>query len=705
MAEKTYTAQQNTLIEAPLQGALFLSGPAGSGKTTAAIGRLERLLSQVPGHQILVLVPQRSLGLPYQKFLQGYHAFAGSLPAIVTLGGLARRLTNMFWPLVGTTAGFRAPHLPPQFLSLETAQYVMSRIVDPKLEKGYFSAVTIDRNRLYSQIIDNLNKAAVVRFPLTEIAQRLKSDQNLDPAMLPALDQTQECALEFRQYCLEHNLLDYSLQMETFLGQVWPLPLCQDYFHTYFPHLIYDNIEEDVPAAHDLLRAWLPRSQSALLVLDEDGGYRTFLGADPLSAQSLAGLCQQEIHFSQVEEPIQPVQALNRALTACIRHESAPPGSPDFSPALAVQDYRFYPEMLSAVVARIKETIDSGRSAPGEMVVLAPYLSDALKFSLTQLLQEQGIASRTARPSRMYLEEPAVKAMLTFAKLAHPNWELPVSHYELRDALMLALPRLDILRADLIAQTLYSPRAQSEGLRSFDALTNAPMQERISFAFGKKLEALREWLEEYKNIDALPLDIFISRLFGERLSQKGFGLFADFDAAEHVAQLIASIQSFRQFLTTTFDMDPVSAGLEFIRVVESGLLPAAFMSRREPPEDALLIAPAHSFLMENRAVAIQFWLDVGSLGWWERLNQPLTNPYILRREWQPGAAWTYTQNFEANQQHLQRVVSGLLNRCRGQVVVSSVQVNERGSEQRGPLLQAFQTLRKRSFAAREDHYV
>jgi len=440
------------------------------------------------------------------------------------------------------------------------------------------------------------------------------------------------------------------------------------------------------------------------VAFDEDGGYRTFLGADPLSAQALAGLCRQQVIFKQQEEPVQPVHALNRALTACIRHEPAPRNNPDFSPALALQDYRFYPEMLSAVVARIKETIESGQAAPGEIVVLAPYLSDALKFSLTQLLQEQGIASRTARPSRMYLEEPAVKAVLTFAKLAHPGWELPVSHYELRDALMLALPGLDILRADLIAQTLYSPRAQSEGLKSFDALANAPMQERITFAYGKKLEVLRKWLEEYKKIDALPLDIFISRLFGECLSQKGFGLFADFDAAERIAQLITSVQSFRQFLTTTFGMDAVSAGLEFIRVVESGLLPAAFLSRREPPEDALLIAPAHSFLMENRAASVQFWLDVGSLGWWERLNQPLTNPYILRREGQPGAAWTYTQNFDANQQHLQRVVAGLLNRCRGQVVVGSVQVNERGSEQRGPLLQAFQTLRKRSFAARElDH--
>ena len=256
MADKTYTAQQNAIIEALLPGSLFLSGPAGSGKTTAAIGRLERLLTQVPGHQILVLVPQRSLGLPYQKFLQGHHAFRGSLPSIVTLGGLARRLTAMFWPLVGTPAGFRAPHLPPQFLSLETAQYVMSRHCGPQVWKKAISArLPSTKTACTARSLTTSTRLPWVRFPLTEIAQRLKSDQNLDPAMLPALDQTQECALEFRQYCLEHNLLDYSLQMETFLGQVWPLPLCQDYFHTYFPHLIYDNIEEDVPAAHDLLRA------------------------------------------------------------------------------------------------------------------------------------------------------------------------------------------------------------------------------------------------------------------------------------------------------------------------------------------------------------------------------------------------------------------------------------------------------------------
>ena len=46
---------------------IFLHGPAGAGKTTLARQRLRFLLrSGVPPQSILVLVPQRTLGLPYQ---------------------------------------------------------------------------------------------------------------------------------------------------------------------------------------------------------------------------------------------------------------------------------------------------------------------------------------------------------------------------------------------------------------------------------------------------------------------------------------------------------------------------------------------------------------------------------------------------------------------------------------------------------------
>ena len=704
MASITYSDTQNEIIRSSLDGSLFLEGPAGSGKTTAALGRLGRLLEENPGHQILVLVPQRSLGMPYQEFMRTNQSYRGSLPSILTLGGLARRMINLFWPLVAQEAGFHDPLHPPQFLSLETAQYCMAKIVNPYRDKGYFDSVTIENNRLYSQIIDNLNKAAVVRFPLTEIAQRLRSDQNLDPSIATALDQTQKCALDFRKYCLENNLLDYSLQIETFLDHVWPKDLCRKYFHLYFQNLIYDNIEEDVPAAHDLVREWLSKFRSALLILDQNGGYRTFLGADPLSAQSLQKTCKSHISSRDSFQQSQGIQAFKSALTGCIRHEPPRQASADYTSSLSLRDYHFYPEMIAGITGEIDTLVHGQSIDPGQIVILAPYLSDVLKFTLTKSLEDLNIPSYSSRPSRMYLEDPAVKCVLTLAKLAHTKWDIPVSNYELRDTLLQILPGMDIMRADLIVQTLYSERSQVDGLRSFDSIVNPGMQERITFTYGKKIEVIRTWLQETARVDPQPLDIFLSRLFGELLSQNGFGFYADFEAAERVSQLIYSIKSFRQFLASVFSIDDISAGIEFIKTLEAGLLPSVFLPKEEEHANAILIAPAHSFLMENRPVANQFWLDIGSMGWWERLNQPLTNPYILRRGWQPGQLWTDAQEYQANQEHMQRIVEGLLNRCRRKVYVSSVQVNEYGSEQRGALLRAFHTLRKRTFAAQgRDH--
>ena len=93
----------------------------------------------------------------------------------MTVGGLARRSVELFWPLIVRPAGFAQPTRPPTFLTLETAQYYMDRIVDPVLDARGFDGITVQRNRLVSQLIDNLNKSAVVGFPPEEIASRLKA--------------------------------------------------------------------------------------------------------------------------------------------------------------------------------------------------------------------------------------------------------------------------------------------------------------------------------------------------------------------------------------------------------------------------------------------------------------------------------------------------------------------------------------------------
>ena len=76
-------------------------------------------------------------------------------------------------------------------------------------------------------------------------------------------------------------------------------------------------------------------------------------------------------------------------------------------------------------------------------------------------------------------------------------------------------------------------------------------------------------------------------------------------------------------------------------MVRDGVVAAQYLrSWQRQPEDAVLLAPAYTFLMMNRPVDYQFWLEVGSTGWWERLYQPLTQPYVLSRGWEGGRQWT-----------------------------------------------------------------
>ncbi|MDY6868976.1 MAG: hypothetical protein SVT56_13925, partial [Chloroflexota bacterium] len=293
------TSEQQTLLEYPLSSKIFLRGAAGTGKTTAATHRLIQLLqADVPAHEILIYVPQRTLAKPYQDILLDKEGRANSLVTTITLGSLARRMVDLFWPVVSQQAGVANPDLPPQFLTLETSQYYMAHIVRPLIEdENYFESLTINRNRIYSQILDNLNKAAIVGFPHQEIGDRLKTAWVGDIDQLHVYDDVQQCVNRFRAFCLENNLLDFSLQVQIFIKLLWNTPLCRNHLSQSYKHLIMDNIEEDAPISHDILREWLPDFESALILFDEDAGFRFFLGADVTSALSLRDSCDLTVKF------------------------------------------------------------------------------------------------------------------------------------------------------------------------------------------------------------------------------------------------------------------------------------------------------------------------------------------------------------------------------------------------------------------------
>lgn len=699
-----YSIAQQRIIHAPLEHKCFLAGPAGTGKTTAGVARLRFMLENgIPANQVLILTPQRTLALPYDEARRDPRLRPGGVATLATVGGLARRMVDLFWPLAAEEAGFADPESRPTFLTLETAQYFMARVAGPLVEEqGYFESIAIDRNRLYSQIIDNLNKAAVVGFPTTEIAPRLKAAWVGEKAQLRIYDEAQDCALRFRRYCLEHNLLDFSLQLEVFLKHLWPEPLCRDYLLAETPHLIVDNLEEDTPVAHELLRDWLPHAASALLIFDEGGGQRSFLGADPETAAALAALCDERLTFADTCVMSPPVAILGEALEKAIsprrtRRGAAREENSVFSMAKqksAIRDalrydlHRFHPEMLDWTADTIAGLVHDEGVPPAEIAVLAPFLTDALRFSLAQRLEQRDIPVRSQRPSRALREEPAAQALLTLAALAHPAWGICPPRYDVTYALTRTIETLDLVRAQLLTDILYRVKGGCPRLEPFAGL-QTEVQQRITYLLGGRYEALRLWLEQYSADPAEELDHFLSRLFGELLSQPGYHFHEDYDAARVAANLIESVQKFR-WIAGALPTEK-SQAQEYVELVRDGVMAAQYIRDWETEQtDAVLLAPAFTFLMGNHPVDVQFWLNVGSAGWWERLYQPLTHPHVLSRHWPAGKLWLDSNEVAAREETLYRLTQGLLHRCRRAIYLGLSELGEEGYEQQGALLVAVQ---------------
>jgi len=693
----TLTSNQLAVTEADTSSKLFLTGPAGTGKSTTGVERLKYLLANgVSGDSILVLTPQRTLQEPYLEIIQSPERSAGGEVTPATVGGLARRMCDLFWPLVAQKAGFAHPDRPPVFLTLETAQYYMAHLVRPLLDQGYFESLTIDRNRLYSQIIDNLNKSAVVGFPYSEIGLRLDSAWIGDPGQRRIYTDAQDCATRFREFCWQNNLLDFSLQLEVFWSHLWTEPLVHDYLVKTYHHLIYDNIEEDGPRAHDLIREWLPQFDSALMIYDEDAGYRRFLGADVDTAFALRELCDEQITFDGSFVVSDGIANLANSLVEAIAPNLTPHPPLWFGEgaqrerSLQIITAHFYPELIDTIVSNIEHLMIEDQVPPSEIVILAPYLSDALRFAVTSRLEAKNIPWRTHRPSRSLRDEPASQALLTLAALAHPYWNIRPSKYDIGYALKLALD-MDLVRAQLLAEIVY--RFKDFTLSGFDQI-NPDKQERITFTFGNRYSMLRDWILNYREESPLPLDHFLRRFFGEVLSQPGFGFHRNLDAARVAASLIESIRKFRLAMEPSFvdrDHPDFDFGREYISMLQEGVIAAQYLeSWKAENEESVLVAPAYTFLMMNRPVTVQFWLDVGSSGWYERLDQPLTHPQVLSRAWPVGRQWTFADEEQTNQGTMARLVSGLLHRCREKVYLGISNLGESGFEQRGELLRAFQ---------------
>lgn len=625
------------------------------------VARLRSLLDQgVRGDRILVLLPQRDRRGLYESPPTDTPQ-AGARPQVHTYYSLTTRLVRLFWPVAAADAGFGRPRQLPVQLTYETAQYVMGQVAEPLLREGYFEGLSLRPQRILSQLLDNLNKAAVNGYDIAEVADRLRAAWTGDRDRLVYFEQAQTCIERFRAHCLQHNLLDVSLALEVFRQHIEPRDVVADYLDEHFRHLLVEGVEETVPVAQDFIGRRLERTDSAFLVYRRDGGFRVFLGVDPEGAADLRARCTRAVSLD--DGPGDPARALGRALAQRIDTRGSSPVAGDREAVGAARRLtaRHRGGMVDAVAREVVRLVADGDAEPGDIAVIAPHADGVLRFLIGEALGSAQIPCAIIRRFESLREEPEVRVALALAALAHKDWQRRPHLSDVTEALGTALG-VDPVRARLLARAGYDTRSgRLQPLGEDETLA-----ERLTPAVMQGYEVLRTWLEARRSGEFLPLDLFFKRLFGEVLSRPDL----DPGAGATYARLIASAAWFRRSAPAMGDSlgEPgLSAAEGYAAMVEEGVVSAAHATPLSAADDrsVLVVAPVHTYLLEERTARYQFWLDVGSISWWEPPHQPLTNPHVLARRWPQGGRWTDAVDFDTRNRVLARLVRGLCSRATG----------------------------------------
>lgn len=687
------TDTQKTVISA--RQTTFVPGPAGCGKTTALHHKLLHLLNEgEPAYTLLVLVSEPTQANHFLTAVQQQFGGAYSDLQIKTFANLAKEFVRLFWPLVARPAGFANAYKPPTWLGYDLAQLLMWEIVTPMLEAGHFANLRLRPQQIVSQLLDNLNRSAQNMLSIKEGFTRQIEAWGDDSESRKHLRDAEQAANQFRLRCQQNNLLDVSLMVEVFTRHVVEHKEFSRYFRERFRHFLVDNLEEQSAAGQHFVGKLLKHTVSTTIAFDTGGGYKTFLAADPLLAQRFEQACQNVIRLDESVVDQQGLYQLAQKVDNFLYplHQTPVAHSQARPLILGHVTGRYRREMVVTLPEYLRDLMQTHQLLPRDLAIIMPYMDGALRYKLTQSLAEAGIPYQLTRRRASPREEPHVRTWLAWLALAHPDWKIYPSLYDISEAFNLSIHTLDPARAALAAQSLYQPSFPS--LRDTMELTGEQVK-RLGEENVAKIEALRRWLHDNgsNSGQTLPLDTFIHHLFADLLSQRTFQPQPDVQAGAVCDWLIRTATRLRQAAGALGLRPGAELGRAFINGINNGLVSANPPDLGEPPDpNGVLVTTIYSFLLSEQKVKVQVWLEASATGWWDMPRQPLSNTYVLTQSWEGSRPWTMEDDVQARNQILSRIIHGLTGRCELGVVLATSDLDRRGVRQDGQLWRALQPL-------------
>jgi hypothetical protein len=606
---------------------VVLNGPVGSGKSTILLERYKYMIEEcaIPSDSILILLLNRSQSLDWRK--KTTLSASGAINRTSYYGFIQSEL-KMYYPIVlRKCPALKRKDIEPVFLTFESAQYLLSMVIDSKREKdGMFSGLTAFTDRISIDVAGNLVKAAISNISVKDIGSRLyKSLEKKDETRKYIFQDMDAVIADYRNKCMEIGVFDFGMAIDLYNNYLFNDDEYRKSLLKRVRHLIVDNIEECVPSEIDFINFLKENVDTCLISYNPEGGYGFSFGGNIEYAKSTLKGGFDEFHLSSsLTCNSQLADFADRLYGSITDTDGGKVKSTEFSRVERAPYCELRSEMLENVSDRICRLIDEEGYKPGDITVLSTYADPVTEYVIGRRLEKVGIGIRNLARKNRIVENPFSQALITFAHLCHPDYGILPNVDDVKELLLMIL-KIDPVRSSLLAEEICGQKPYAK----FPDLEFPGLTERIGYYNLEKYEYIRSWIEEYRNGEHLPINEFFQRVFLEILLTGNVNQ----DDTLQAKKLIDSSKSFVE-IVSRFDRN---GSRDFLRMLKSGIKGAEsiFELEEKISGDYVLLATPVSYLASSLQSKVIILTGTSSENWYPRSIRELTNSHVLTKTWNP----------------------------------------------------------------------
>ncbi|GCD13167.1 hypothetical protein [Clostridium tagluense] len=667
-----YTEVHNKLNENKFsQKCILVKGNSASGKTTLAVSKYRNMIENenIKSSNILCLFMNKYQNITWTKDMIFNTA---SDIRKSSYYGFIRRELSLYWPyVVENCKEIKINVLKPEFASFDATNYAMKALVEHfRKSKGYFQDITSTSSKIASDLISNINNAALSLVPFDEIGTRLYNSLEVKDFLIKeTYNQLDEVTSYYISKLLCNGACDYGLSFYLYNNY-----LLHDSRYTSInniKYLIVDDIDEASPAEQELIFKIINNVDKAYLFYNPKGGLCSYYGANTNYLKSKLNIEYHELtldnHFCYNDDFIKLASVIDGRAHTPYRADKINEDVPVFIDMSS----QLRSEMVQKIILKVEELLNQGLK-PKDIAIICPFNDFIISYELQKKAKELSISVMETSKKDRFIDNEYLHPLIVLAVLCNDYKSIRLTKEDYKNFFSFML-RLDAIRGSL----LY-PFVAESGLQEL----SMEIEERVGLAAVGKYNELKQWIENYK-VNLMEHKSSLGEFFRNAFSQV---LIILPKVKEHIEDYISLYESCESFINTLDKLEFKGKSseerfIEFIRCEGSGFYSMNEIQEILLQDNSIVLTSPYTYLTSNLNSKVQIWTDINSNMWCPRNAGELSNSYVLKTNWDIDDI--YTEKKEKNNVYgiLMSLVNCLLRKCRGELYIYGSEYSLSGYQQ------------------------